>query len=101
MKCRNCQNETYEVIFEHKVARQLYEKDPRLATLERLPVKLTCTKCGHRVKAWITNEQMRALTGAIKKLEETVENLMEIRLIVPEKKPFFRRILDWQRHKEP
>lgn len=76
MKCRNkaCGNDTFHVTVEHRVLQAMVQAKPNAATLMRMPVKLTCAKCGHKVTAWITNQQMKALVGWIAELATIVED---------------------------
>lgn len=78
MKCSNpaCTCKTFTVVVEHKLV------DPE--HIDRLPVKLFCSKCKKPVKAWITNAQMKELltkygkmVDAYKALVACFENLVD------------------------
>lgn len=84
MKCRNCQGEMFRVQIKTRDMVQLYERNPKMAQDAGFPVVITCIKCGHIVKAWIVNEQIKELlrkqenlVSAYKALVACFENLVE------------------------
>ena len=82
MQCSNpaCKHELFSVILEHSEAKKI--------AAGRLPVKLTCAKCGKPVRAYISNEQMLNVT---KLMQLHANNLARILLVLNDvlnKKPW-------------
>lgn len=63
MKCANpaCDGELFK-------ARVLPKED-------NLSMELTCAKCGKKVKAWVTNDQLKALNGQVASLHDDLTRL--------------------------
>ena len=79
MKCPNpaCGRDIFKVRVVHKQI---------IKDLPMLPVELTCTHCNRKVKAWVTNQNLkdlhsltRALLEGQKLLFETLEEVLEKR----------------------
>lgn len=82
MKCPRCQNDTFKVNIQWK------HKD----RANVFPVQLMCARCGHNLKAFITNEEMREVVKLLTELMLRVEKLETVKeLERPEKRQRWRR----------
>lgn len=92
MKCRNCQGELYRVQIKTRDMKQLYERNPKMAQDAGFSVILTCAKCGHIVKAWIVNEQLKVLIKTNEALTLGIRKLIQLSEKEP-KRSFMDKLL--------
>lgn len=89
MKCPNeaCNSELFKVniAWEHRI-----DELPGF-----LPVNVNCAKCGHMVKAYVINKDLREIAGQVKVLNTMVTELLEGKpqQQQPKKKSFLSKLL--------
>lgn len=57
-----------------------------------MPVRLVCSHCGHRVKAWVINKEVRKIVDRIDRIEESIDSISDNldAIIKQTKKPWWR-----------
>lgn len=95
MQCPNpaCKRDTFNV----RVVRK--ENVPGIPMMS---VELTCTHCGHKIKAWVTNQNLKdidsdldAIMKSLKSSNETLEEILENIDARTRRKGFFDSIRGW------
>lgn len=87
--CPNCKSE-------------LFKAEKLKSELGAIMVRLTCSKCGHRLQVWIENATVKGMTKEIKayneKLLETnriLQGIIDIqRLIYNKSRPWWKKLLE-------
>lgn len=85
MNCPKCKHDQFKAAVARK---HRLKRAPAF-----LPVRLTCAKCGHNLKAYVIHEDLKMIHGLIKANEKLLQELIEKKEKQPkEKKGLFGRL---------